>query len=76
MVSPADIRRIGDDLLDEIRSQPEGRERIPNLIDLKTVREVAPAEVGSHRAYHGTISTFDAFSLGAVHDDSRYGPGV
>jgi len=76
MVSPADIRRIGDDLLDEIRSQPEGQERVPRLIDLRTVRDVAPAEVGSHRVYHGTIATFDAFSLGAVHDDSLYGPGV
>ena len=76
VVSPNDIRRIGDDLLDEIRSQPEGQERVPRLIDLRTVRDVAPAEVGSHRVYHGTIATFDAFRLGAAHDDSLYGPGV
>jgi len=76
MVSPAVIRRIGDDLLDEIRSQPEGQERVPRLIDLRTIRDVAPVEVGSHRAYHGTIATFDAFRYGASADNSLYGPGV
>jgi len=76
MVSANDIRRIGDDLLDEIRSQPVGQERVPSLIDLSTLREVAPPKVGSHRAYHGTISTFDAFRHGASADNSLYGPGV
>ena len=76
MVSAADLRRIGDDLLDEVRSQPIGQERVPRLIDLRTLREVAPAETGVHRAYHGTVATFDAFRHGASADNSLYGPGV
>jgi hypothetical protein len=76
MISAADLRRIGDDLLDEVRSQPIGQERVPRLIDLRTLREVAPAEAGVHRAYHGTVATFDAFYHGALTDNSLYGPGV